>query len=135
MFKFSSTLDWSIFHLVTFIVADTDKDSAQKAEEFIKKQADAPAHTFTRIPRTREVGQSYLTSIFTTLRSLFFCIKVMFSTRPDLVRIGIYSLPSELAHEIGLRFLRTAPERAFPSVPLASSLRHGTKQRSLLNPN
>lgn len=87
MLKFISTLDWKIFESATFVIADTDKDSEYKAQSFMSTVRNGPRYGFVRIPRTREVGQSYVTSVFTTLKSLLSCVKLMFSTRPDLVRI------------------------------------------------
>ena len=37
------------------------------------------------IPRPREVRQSYLTSILSTLTSIFYCIPIMVKLRPDIV--------------------------------------------------
>jgi hypothetical protein len=45
-----------------------------------------PQVFYKRIPRSREVGQSYFTSILTTLRSQLYCIPLMLRLRPDLVR-------------------------------------------------
>lgn len=42
-----------------------------------------------KIPRAREVGQSYLSSIFTTLYSILYTARlVLFTTRPDLLIIN-----------------------------------------------
>lgn len=37
------------------------------------------------IPRSREVGQSYITSVFTTLRALRTCWRIVLAEKPDLV--------------------------------------------------
>lgn len=39
-----------------------------------------------QIPRSREVGQSYLTSVATTLYSLAFAFRIVLRERPELVR-------------------------------------------------
>jgi len=40
------------------------------------------------IPRAREVGQSYFTSIFTTLQSIISSAHIIFKTKPDLLIIN-----------------------------------------------
>lgn len=37
------------------------------------------------IPRSREVGQSYFTSILTTLVSLLYSLRLVYKEKPDLV--------------------------------------------------
>ena len=39
-----------------------------------------------RTPRSREVGQSYLTSIWTTFIALFSAVSIVWRQRPELVR-------------------------------------------------
>ena len=39
-----------------------------------------------RLPRSREVGQSYLTSIWTTIVAFFAALSIIRRQRPDLVR-------------------------------------------------
>lgn len=39
------------------------------------------------IPRSREVGQSYVTSIATTIYSLLFAAKLVWQQRPNLVSL------------------------------------------------
>lgn len=88
MMRFLFTLDFSIFGRVVFIVADTDKDSDQKARDFMAAlpAGARPDHQIRKIPRTREVGQSYFSSIFSTIKSLMSSLFVMLRERPDLVR-------------------------------------------------
>lgn len=45
----------------------------------------------SRIPRSRQVHQSYFTSIFTTLWSLFFSFIVVLSSLPDIVPFPVIS--------------------------------------------
>ena len=54
--------------------------------------------TVKRIPRSREVGQSYLTSVWTTLVALFAAISIVWSHRPDLV--SLHSRISACAAEL-----------------------------------
>lgn len=67
MFKFLATLG-DDYYPRTYVIADTDRGSEAKAIRF----EDSLGRKFNirKIPRSREVGQSYLTSIFTTLYSL-----------------------------------------------------------------
>ena len=66
-----------------YVVSATDRDSAGIADDFEK--------TFSRhckiciVPRAREVGQSYITSIFSTIRSLFSSIRVVYKAAPDVI--------------------------------------------------
>lgn len=46
------------------------------------------------VPRSREVGQSYVTSVFTTLYALLFAARMVLRHRPQLVRICSSSLSS-----------------------------------------
>ena len=46
---------------------------------------DGTVHT---IPRSREVGQSYLTSIWTTLVAIFAAFRIVLVSKPDLVRLA-----------------------------------------------
>ena len=61
------------------IVAETDKISQKKMENI---KTEKKFHT---IPRSRQVGQSYFTSIFTTLYSLLVCFKMMWTIHADVL--------------------------------------------------
>lgn len=64
-----------------YIVAQSDQISRKKIQEFEK----AGQLTIWSIMRAREVGQSYLTSIFTTLWAFFHSLSLLFIGRPDLL--------------------------------------------------
>ncbi|XP_051041546.1 UDP-N-acetylglucosamine transferase subunit ALG14 homolog [Phodopus roborovskii] len=71
-----------------YIIADSDEISAKKIEssERARTQKDsAPEHTLHRIPRSREVRQSWLSSVFTTLHSMWFSFPLVCQLKPDLV--------------------------------------------------
>jgi beta-1,4-N-acetylglucosaminyltransferase len=127
MFKFVSTLDWRIFRRVTYVVADTDKDSAGKAEDFMRSLAQPPLFKIIKIPRSREVGQSYLSSIFTTIKAGLFSVKLMLQSRPDLVRYeNQKTLISKCCTKLTfsqLRFFPMVQEHVFQSVHSASCSR------------
>eukprot|EP00667_Euglena_gracilis_P011964 EG_transcript_12253 len=82
MFYALGTLQWDKFRPV-YVVAATDQGSAQKAKDFEAKYSRPAA--LRVIPRAREVGQSYVTSVFTTLRAFGSAVVVVWQDRPDLV--------------------------------------------------
>ncbi|VDN01386.1 unnamed protein product [Thelazia callipaeda] len=72
------------FHHRIYVVADTDKLSIQKVIEF-EKSLDVGHFQIEQINRSREVGQSYVTSAFTTLISCFQSLLLVWNLRPDVV--------------------------------------------------
>lgn len=74
-----------------YIIADTDKHSETKAlhvESLVESQSTArpnPAFEIHRIPRSREVQQSFVSAIVTTIRSILHCIPLVYRLQPDLV--------------------------------------------------
>jgi len=68
----------------TYFVADTDTGSHAKAEDFEKQYGNSPAKVI-RVPRAREVGQSYFTSIFTSLLACICSFKAILMNPPDIV--------------------------------------------------
>ena len=64
---------------IDFIIAESDTISSQKIEDI---QSTKEIH---KIPRSRKVGQSYFTSIFTTLYSLLICFQMMFTLSPEVL--------------------------------------------------
>ncbi|KAH8581976.1 secreted glycosyltransferase [Cryptosporidium sp. chipmunk genotype I] len=76
------------------VMANTDKFSLEKAlhefSENLKVDIGNVANyvKFYRIKRSREVGQSYFTSVFTTLISFMDSIKVLFQDRYDLIMVN-----------------------------------------------
>ncbi|KAM5202516.1 UDP-N-acetylglucosamine transferase subunit ALG14 isoform 2-T3 [Hipposideros larvatus] len=73
-----------------YIIADTDEMSAQKISSFELKRADRdPSTTFPkycihRIPRSREVQQSWLSTVLTTLYASWFSFPLTYRVKPDL---------------------------------------------------
>ena len=76
-----------------YVIADTDHTSAQRVEAFEVARASSAAAAVAaadnfellRLPRSREVGQSYLSSIFTTLYALLHAAGMVLRTRPALL--------------------------------------------------
>ena len=52
------------------------------------------------IPRSREVGQSYLTSIWTTLISVWAALAIVYMEAPQLARIATH--PASMAQNAGV---------------------------------
>lgn len=67
-----------------YIMASTDQTSLKKVED-LEKIKNRPRYEIIKIPRSRTVGQSYITSIFTTFYSILYCIPVVCRIRPDLI--------------------------------------------------
>lgn len=65
-----------------YVAADSDKNSYNKVIEF---EATSTDYRFIKIFRSRNVGQSYFSSIFTTLQAIVTCIPMMYWEKPDLV--------------------------------------------------
>lgn len=74
-----------------YVIADTDEMSAHKINSFELNRADQnPSTTFPeyhihRIPRSREVQQSWPSSALSTLYSLWFSFPLTHRVKPDLV--------------------------------------------------
>jgi beta-1,4-N-acetylglucosaminyltransferase len=76
------TAEWLSVRPV-YIVSATDKDSAGFAERF--EEPNRRAARIIVIPRAREVGQSYISSIGTTLKALRFSLNVVREEKPDVI--------------------------------------------------
>ncbi|GLI67423.1 hypothetical protein VaNZ11_011619 [Volvox africanus] len=75
----------------SYVVAATDPMSGPKAlaRERVWQETDSPTgFRIHQIPRSREVGQSYITSVATTLCSLVFAFGLVFKEAPDLVLVN-----------------------------------------------
>lgn len=81
MLQLLQSLNPDLYQPLTFIVAKTDTTSLRRVEAMSIRKPDVVYH----IPRAREVGQSYLTSIGTTLWSLLFTLALVFRIRPGLL--------------------------------------------------
>jgi beta-1,4-N-acetylglucosaminyltransferase len=69
---------------VLYVYSSTDKDSKGVAEGFEMTFLGRTARTAV-IPRAREVGQSYFTSIFTTLRAAASALVLVLDEQPDAI--------------------------------------------------
>lgn len=68
-----------------YVLATTDKMSEDKIHTFEESRKFDCDYSLVRIPRSREVKQSYVTSIFTTLYASLLSIPVIFKSKPDLL--------------------------------------------------
>uniref|UniRef100_A0AC34RI54 UDP-N-acetylglucosamine transferase subunit ALG14 n=1 Tax=Panagrolaimus sp. JU765 TaxID=591449 RepID=A0AC34RI54_9BILA len=90
MISLVKQLNPNLFMPRQYIVAETDSLSANKVVEMEKQfqpkvNHNSNSYEITLIPRSRKVGQSYLTSIFTTLWAIFISIKIVWQSKPDMV--------------------------------------------------
>ncbi|XP_042317386.1 UDP-N-acetylglucosamine transferase subunit ALG14 homolog [Sceloporus undulatus] len=71
-----------------YVLADSDKMSEDKIRSFEQKRAEMFSNslfTLHRIPRSREVRQSWSSSVLTTMHSMFYALPLAFRLKPDLV--------------------------------------------------
>ncbi len=90
MLSLMHTLDLSQYHPRIYVSANTDvgvNSSIEKAKKFEKdhNQNESNYVTYT-IPRSREVGQSWISTIWTTLNALRASFVLIWQVKPDLVR-------------------------------------------------
>eukprot|EP00980_Cylindrotheca_fusiformis_P020326 scaffold7344_cov145-Cylindrotheca_fusiformis.AAC.24 len=81
MLHLLKNLDAKKYAPLSYIIARTDTTSLRRVEAFGGRQPD----TIYFIPRSREVGQSYASSIGTTLWSFIHAIGITFRIRPSLL--------------------------------------------------
>uniref|UniRef100_A0A667GX08 UDP-N-acetylglucosamine transferase subunit ALG14 n=1 Tax=Lynx canadensis TaxID=61383 RepID=A0A667GX08_LYNCA len=76
-----------------YIIADTDEMSAHKINSFEQNRADRdpstmfPEYFIHRIPRSREVQQSWLSTVLTTLYSMWLSFPLTHRVKPDLEEV------------------------------------------------
>ncbi|XP_071983688.1 UDP-N-acetylglucosamine transferase subunit ALG14 [Engystomops pustulosus] len=71
-----------------YVLAETDKMSEEKIHAFETskdKTSTNPMYTIHRIPRSREVRQSWSSSFLTTIQSLFYSLPLTFRLKPDVI--------------------------------------------------
>lgn len=80
-------LDLDKFNKILFVSSHNDKNSENKAKEILAFDKKEHKHIyFFKVYRSRNVGQSYITSIITTIISLLHSFYILLITRPNLVR-------------------------------------------------
>jgi beta-1,4-N-acetylglucosaminyltransferase len=65
-----------------YVVGVTDRVSGQRVEVIEGTRSD---YSVTRIPRGRDVGQSYVTSLFTSLQAVGSALWIVFTWQPELI--------------------------------------------------
>ncbi|XP_045112639.1 UDP-N-acetylglucosamine transferase subunit ALG14 homolog [Portunus trituberculatus] len=85
MLKMVAALDPVKYSPRMYVVADTDEISHKKLLEVEKDFKDEGHYMVEVVPRTREVGQSWITSAFTTLHALISSLLVLVRHRPLLI--------------------------------------------------
>ena len=99
MIALVSKLDPEWYSPRSYVVAATDalghKKAAQAEAALLLSEASSSSSAAAKtappvivLPRAREVGQSYLTSVLTTLRALWAAVAVAVSQRPDLLLVN-----------------------------------------------
>ncbi|XP_077808864.1 UDP-N-acetylglucosamine transferase subunit ALG14 isoform X3 [Macaca mulatta] len=89
-----------------YVIADTDEMSANKINSFELDRADRdPSNMYTkyyihRIPRSREVRQSWPSTVFTTLHSMWLSFPLIHQVKPDLTP----SLPKMVCEDLLMNF-------------------------------
>ena len=82
MFTLLSGMDLNRYTPRTYVVANSDTLSTNKIRQFEKESETVSVQV---IPRAREVGQSYITSMFTTINAILSSLPGVLRTRPDLL--------------------------------------------------
>ncbi|XP_068160172.1 UDP-N-acetylglucosamine transferase subunit ALG14 isoform X2 [Antennarius striatus] len=67
-----------------YVIAETDRMSEEKICVFERSRQSQSQFTICRIPRSREVHQSWSSSVISTLKSLHYCVPLVFRIRPDV---------------------------------------------------
>lgn len=84
MLKLLSGVNLSNYSPRTYVVASTDRMSAGKVD-LLEESVGCSAVDVRSIPRARRVGQSWLTTLITTLHSTLRAMTVVCACKPELV--------------------------------------------------
>jgi len=87
MMGLMKALDLERYSPRSYVIAATDSHSATKMKQF-EDAIDKGEYSVRAIPRSREVGQSYFTSIWTTLFALWYAFKIVWQARPELILVN-----------------------------------------------
>lgn len=88
MLHFVNFLDIKKYAPRYYVIAKTDANSILKLVDVeVEKEPEKEKHNFEiiAIPRSREVKQSYLTAIFSTIYATLSCIPHLIRIQPDLI--------------------------------------------------
>lgn len=84
MLNLVAALDKSRYRPRHYVIANTDRLSLEKIDQF-EGPASGDSFCCTAIGRSREVHQSYFSSLFTTFFSIIRCLSMVFMSRPDVI--------------------------------------------------
>ena len=87
MLRLITDFDFDRYGPLTLVTAATDTTSRAKAERELPREALATAR-WAEIPRAREVGQSFGSSVPSTLHALWACVLLIWTASPDLVLVN-----------------------------------------------
>ena len=85
MLTLIKNLDQTRYAPLIYVVATTDTTSIRRLAAVDTSSNHRKADVILKIPRSREVGQSYISSIGTTLWSFLFAIRIVLGVRPNLL--------------------------------------------------
>nr|CAB3221199.1 UDP-N-acetylglucosamine transferase subunit ALG14 homolog [Phallusia mammillata] len=75
----------STFRPHSYVVATSDKMSVKKIESFESTEGSENKFTLYKIPRSREVSQSWGSTIITTFHACLASFPIMWKSRPDIL--------------------------------------------------
>ena len=87
MLRLITDFDFDRYGPLTLVTAATDTTSRAKAERELPREALATAR-WAEIPRAREVGQSFGSSVPSTLHALWECVHLIWTAAPELVLVN-----------------------------------------------
>lgn len=88
MIEIAKELDFKKYLPRYYVFAETDITSEVKIQALEKcpgRYKKNPIYSCFKVPRSRDVKQSYITSIFSTLYSILCSIPIVLRTRPELI--------------------------------------------------
>ncbi|CAF0806991.1 unnamed protein product [Brachionus calyciflorus] len=88
MMKLLSGTDLNLYRPIDFIVAETDKMSVEKVKQLEESTNQKLEYQINFIKRSRSVGQSYFTSVYTTIMAILYSIPLMFKLKPELLIVN-----------------------------------------------
>eukprot|EP00727_Mastigamoeba_balamuthi_P008938 m51a1_g4667 putative udp-n-acetylglucosamine transferase subunit (374) ;mRNA; r:104942-106605 len=82
-----AALDCGVYKPRTYVLAATDRMSTNKLHHLEDTKGGLEGRDFVAktVPRSREVGQSYFSSIWTTIVAFFYSLALVWATAPDLI--------------------------------------------------
>lgn len=82
MLALTAGLNHKLYTPRIYVMANTDKISQTKV---LAQESISVDFQILEVPRSREVRQSYASSVFSTLRATWSCVPIVWQLRPDVV--------------------------------------------------